>query len=224
MLLVAELDLRQLQLALALDIGLVGPVDHDVGDGGVGEQLFERPQAEQLVDQHLFQRELFAAVQRQLQLGEHFANDRAEFFGQLVLAQRRRGFRIDAFQQTRQHLFLDLVDRGFEALVAAAARIAAGILPLGQPGHRIDGAGGRRSGERVLGGEQSRFDRRELAARRRVFRRPRRHAAALHRARDAERRPRRLSATHSVPTPERAHTQFQYGPAERGRGQGLTFS
>ena len=63
MLLVAELDLGQLQLALALDEGLVGAVDHDIADRGVGQQLLERPEAQQFVDQHLFQRELLAAVE-----------------------------------------------------------------------------------------------------------------------------------------------------------------
>jgi hypothetical protein len=53
-------------------------------------------------------------LKRELQLGQHFHDDRAEFFGQLFLGQRRGGFGIDAFEQARQHLFLDLVDRGFK--------------------------------------------------------------------------------------------------------------
>ena len=73
MLLVAELDLRELQLALLFDVGLVRAVDHDVGDVRVVEQLFERAEAEQLVDQHLFERELLAAVEGDLQLGQHLA-------------------------------------------------------------------------------------------------------------------------------------------------------
>ena len=85
-------------------------------DVGIGEQFLERAEAEQFVDQHLFQRELLAPVERDLQLGEHFDDDRAEFLGQLVLGQRRGGFGIDALEQARQHLFLDLVDRCFEAL------------------------------------------------------------------------------------------------------------
>ena len=73
----AELDLGELELALALDEALVRTVDHDVADGRVGEQLFERPEAEKLVDEHLLERELLAAIERDLQLGEDFADDRA---------------------------------------------------------------------------------------------------------------------------------------------------
>ena len=77
-------------------------VDHDVADRRVGEQLFQRPETEKLVDQHLFQRELLAAVEVDLELGQHFRDDRTEFFGQLVLAERGRRFRVDALQQARQ--------------------------------------------------------------------------------------------------------------------------
>ena len=118
MLLVAELDLGELELALPLDVGLVRAVDHDVADVGVVEQLLERAEAEQFVDQHLFQRELLAAVEVDLQLGEHLADDRAEFLGELVLGEGRGGFRVDALEQAREHLLLDPVDRGFEAFAA----------------------------------------------------------------------------------------------------------
>ena len=91
---------------------------------GIGEQLLERPEAEQFVDQHLFQRELLAAVERDLELGEHLADDRAEFLGQLVLVERRGGFGVDALEQAREHLLLDLVDRGFEAFGLAVAGFA----------------------------------------------------------------------------------------------------
>ena len=77
------------------------------------------PEAEQLVDQHLLQRELLAAVEVDLELGEHLADDRAEFLGQLVLGERRRGLGIDALEQAREHLLLDPVDRGLEAFVAS---------------------------------------------------------------------------------------------------------
>ena len=84
----------------------------------VVEQFLERAEAEQFVDQHLFQRELLAAVEVDLQLGEHLADDRAEFLGQLVLGERGGGFGIDALEQARKHLLLDPVDRGFEAFIA----------------------------------------------------------------------------------------------------------
>ena len=139
--LVAELDRRDDQLALFLDIGLVGAVDHDVRDVGIVEQFLERTEAEQFVDKDLFERELLAAVQRDLQFGQHFHDDRAEFFRQFILGQGRRGFGIDAFEQARQHLFLDLVDAGFEPADFALARMRR-IHPLFEPRHRVAGAVG----------------------------------------------------------------------------------
>ena len=110
---------------------LVGAVDHDVADRRIGEQFLERPEAEQLVDQHLFERELLAAVEVDLELGQHLADDRAEFLGQLVLAERRRGFGIDPLEQARKHLLLDPVDRGLEAFRPCCCRcFAAGVLAL----------------------------------------------------------------------------------------------
>ena len=136
MLLVAELDLRQLQLALALDEGLVRSVDHDVADGRVGEQLFERAKAEKLVDQDLFEGELLAAIERDLQLGEHLADDRAEFLGELVLAERRGRFGVDALKEAREHLFLDAVDRSLEPFRFAAGLAAVAVLACRQAVHR----------------------------------------------------------------------------------------
>ena len=62
---------------------------------------------------------------------EHLADDRAEFLGQLVLAERRRRFRVDALEQARKHLLLDAVDRGFEAFDLAAGGLTAGVLARG---------------------------------------------------------------------------------------------
>ena len=105
------------------------------------------PEAEQLVDQHLLQRELLAPVEIDLQLGEHLADDRAELLGQLVLAERRRRFRIDALEQAGEHLLLDLVDRGLEALDLGIALVAGLRLAVGEAGHRVLIAvgGGRRA-------------------------------------------------------------------------------
>ena len=119
-----------------------GPVDHDVGDVRVGEQLLERAEAEQLVDQHLLERELLAAVEVDLQLGEHLADDRPELLGELVLGQRRRRFRVDALEQARKHLLLDPVDRGLEALVLAARRRRRGGLAVGEARHGVGAAVG----------------------------------------------------------------------------------
>ena len=89
--------------------------------GRVGEQLLERAEAEQFVDQHLFERELLAAVEVDLELGQDLADDRAEFLGELVLGEGRGGLGIDPLEQAREHLLLDPVDRGLEAFGLAAA-------------------------------------------------------------------------------------------------------
>ena len=59
---IAELDRRDDQFALLLNICLVGSVHHDVRHVGIIQQLFERAKSQQLVDQHFFERKLFAAV------------------------------------------------------------------------------------------------------------------------------------------------------------------
>ena len=115
MLFVTKADWGEHELALFFDVGLIGAVDHDIRNIRVIEQFFERAETEQFVDQHLFQRELFAPVQRDLQFGQHFHDDRAEFFGQFFLGQRRRCFGIDPLKQAGEHLFLDLVNAGFKA-------------------------------------------------------------------------------------------------------------
>src|ERR671913_996095 len=132
---VAELDLGQLQLALPLDEGLVRAVDHDVADGRVCEKLLERSEAEKLVDQHLLERELLAAVEIDLQLGQDLADDRAEFLGKLVLAESRRRFRIDALEKAGKHLLLDAMDRGFKTFGLAAHLGAISVLAVVQTVH-----------------------------------------------------------------------------------------
>src|SRR6476620_10339221 len=128
MLLVAELNLRQLSLALALDVGLLGAIDHDVAYSRVGEQFFERTEAEKLIDQHFFQSELLTPVERDFQLCEYLGDDWPEFLGELILVEGRRGFGVDALEEARKHLLLDAVDRRFEALDLAAALVTTGVL------------------------------------------------------------------------------------------------
>ena len=189
MLLVAELDRRELELALLFDEGLLGAVDHDVGDVRIGQQLLERAVAEQLVDQHLFQRELLAAVEVDLQLGEHFADDRAEFLGELVLGQRRGGFGIDALEQARKHLLLDLVDRGIEAFGLVGCGVARSGLPVGEARHRVTAM---RRGFGFAGGRHGLWGRAAPTLR------------PVHGARHAECRP-RPGATNTIPFPECIH-------------------
>ena len=175
-------------LPLRFDEGLVRSVDHDVGDVRVGEQFLQRPEAEKLVDQHLLERELLAAVEVDLQLGEHLADDRAEFLGQLVLAQSRRGFRVDALEQPGKDLLLDPMDRGFEPLVLAARRLRRRGLAVGQPRHGVGApvARGRREAVRIGVRKADRVERRKLVAALGGRRRGRAAAEALHRPCDTE--------------------------------------
>ena len=61
-LIVAELNVRELELAAPLDVDLLGPVDHDVGDALVPEQRLERPEADHVVDDGGAEQFLLAAV------------------------------------------------------------------------------------------------------------------------------------------------------------------
>src|SRR4029079_6686500 len=203
MLLVAELDLGQLELALALDVGLLGTVDHDVADCRVGEQLFERPESEQLVDEDLLARELFAPFERDLELGEHLRDDRAEFLRELVLVEGRRRFGVDAFQEAREDLLLDPVDRRLKAFDFAAALFAAGVLSSREAVH---GAAGGGAAFREIGfGRRKLVERRELIAAVRR-RRGRAARAALHGLGDAKARA--SAATHSTTLAECAHARW----------------
>ena len=123
--------MRELKPPAFLDISLLGTVDHDVADLGVGEKFLQRTESEQLVDQHLFQRKLFPPVERELELCQHFHDDRAEFFGQLVLCQRCGGFGIDTLEQTGKDLLLDLVYGGFETF-RFIARVGDRVGAVGQ--------------------------------------------------------------------------------------------
>ena len=135
MLFVAELDRRDLELTLALHVGLVGAVDHDVANRRIREQLFEWAEPEKLVDEHLFQRELLAAVEGDLELGKHFRDDWTKFLGKLVLVQRCRSFRVDTFEKSREDLFLDSVNRSLKAFDFAGALFAARVLARGEAVH-----------------------------------------------------------------------------------------
>src|SRR5205085_303847 len=110
----------------------------------------------------LFERELLAAVQVDLQFGEHLADDRAELFGQLLLGERRGRFRIDALEQPGEDLLLDAVDRSFEAFAARRTLLAGLGLAVGEARHRVAAVDRREA--LFLGAERLGLDRRELAA------------------------------------------------------------
>ena len=183
---VAEADRGEGELALLFDVGLIRPVDHDIGHVRIVEQFFERTEAEQFVDQHLFQRELLAAVEGDLELGQHFHDDRAEFLGEILLGQRRRRFGIDPLEQAREHLFLDLVDAGFKPADFGIALVDRGHA-LVETVDRFGGCGRTRRRRRCRGGAFSAVfarDRRELVSAARAG--CGRTAGALHRTRDPE--------------------------------------
>src|SRR5205085_1051014 len=154
-------------------------------DRWVGQQFLERPETEQLVDEHLLERELLASVERDLQLGEDLADDRTEFFGELILAERGRGFRVDALEQTRKHLFLDAVDGGLETLALAAGGFAAGVLARRQAIHRPLGSTVA-VGDRRVECRRQIIERRELVSARFGSRGADGSASTLHRFGDAE--------------------------------------
>ncbi len=155
---IAEDDGRNRQLALLFNIGLFWAIDHDVRDIRIIDQIFERPKAQQFVNQHLFQRELLAPVEGEFQFGKHFADDRAEFFGQFIFAQRGCRFGIDSFEQARKHLFLDLVNALFKAFCLLRRGVKRGF-PLSQSRHGIHGFRGWRGN----GWQFNALDRRKLA-------------------------------------------------------------
>ncbi|GGG92216.1 hypothetical protein GCM10011577_13600 [Pseudarthrobacter polychromogenes] len=66
MVLRAEAGLRQGQLALAFNVDLVHPVDHDLGDGGIVQQALEGAEAQDVVGNILDQPGAFLGRQRNL--------------------------------------------------------------------------------------------------------------------------------------------------------------
>ena len=73
-LIVAETDVGELELALPLDIDLGEAVHHDVGDRFVAQQRLERSQANHVVDDRRAEQFLLAAVERQPLLGYHLCD------------------------------------------------------------------------------------------------------------------------------------------------------
>ena len=216
MLFVTELDLRELQLSLLFDEGLLRAVHHDVADVGIVQQLFQGPEAEQFVDQHLFQRELFAAVEVDLQFGEHLADDRPEFLGQFVLRQHRGRFGVDAFEEAREHLLLDLVNGGLETLDLRRSLLAGSCNAVLKARH---GVGLLRGGIGRVG-ERGAFNRRELLAG--GFGRADGRTAALHRASNTEGGALCARSAYSAPPSESIHLKsahIRFGAFMDGNGK-----
>ena len=108
---VAEADRRQLQLAEALDVAGGVAVDHDVGDGRVGEQRLQRPEAGDLVEQLLDHLLALDPVQRQIAQREELVQDQPQLVAQLLARQLFDRLQIDLLDQLLVKLVLQLVVR-----------------------------------------------------------------------------------------------------------------
>jgi hypothetical protein len=124
-LVVLELDARLFELAAALDVNLLRRVDEDVGDGRVGEQGLQRPEAEQLVAD-------FADEPLAVGRGERRVLGQQEVFGEAGdLGVELLGFELaelgqvhpvdDGAVQARLHLLVEVGPDGGVVARAAAA-------------------------------------------------------------------------------------------------------
>jgi hypothetical protein len=97
---VAEADLGQLQLTLALDVDLLRAVDHDVVDRLVRKQRLERPEPDHVVDQGDGQLLLLATGHRQLLFGDDLRDQLGDLALQLLARQLGGGAGVDALEQS----------------------------------------------------------------------------------------------------------------------------
>jgi hypothetical protein len=77
-LVVEERAVDALDLAAALDVDVVRPVDHDLGDGLVVEQRLERPEARHVVDHLVDKGQPFVARDGEAVLGDHPVHEPAD--------------------------------------------------------------------------------------------------------------------------------------------------
>ena len=110
----------------------------------------------------------------------------AAALGSLVDVLLEAGHPAGPFEQARQHLLLDAVDRGLEALGLGRSGLAGLRHAIGEPRHRV--AGGRDECTAIVAVERKRIERRELIA---AFdgSRSGRSAGGLHRPCHSERGP-----------------------------------
>ena len=143
MLIVAEADIGQLELAAPLDIDLLWPVDHDVGDGVVVEQRLERPEAEHVGDQRLDQLALLDKVQLDLGFGQQLLDPAAELGLKGGARHFRRGGHVHMLQNERLDLRLGGLDRDALGVAPGFAGLGIGCgggraeQPLDQRGDKV---------------------------------------------------------------------------------------
>ena len=80
----------------ALDVDLLGPVDHDVGDGLVLEQRLERAQPQHVVDDLVDEVVLLRPVELQAMLDQQLGDQALELAHQLLARQADGGGEVDA--------------------------------------------------------------------------------------------------------------------------------
>ena len=122
MIVVAELDVGLFQLAAALDVDLVRPVDQDIADRRVLEQHFQRPEAEGLVEHLVDEALAFHAVEQRVFGVAQAFDDQADFAAQRVAGQVADARQVELVDQFA-------VDEAFEfleALVGLAVAAAPG--------------------------------------------------------------------------------------------------
>ena len=107
---VAELDAGLFQLAAALDIDVLRPVDQDIADRMVLEQHLERPQAERFVEHFLDQPLALAAVEERLFGVAQVLDDQADFAAEHVALQLADAVQVELIDQLVVDLALELVE------------------------------------------------------------------------------------------------------------------
>src|SRR5579872_464990 len=101
---VAEADGREFELAVPLDVDLERPVDQDVGDRVVLQQGLDRPQTHHLVEDVGAQFLEFGAVQRQPLLAGEVADQLAHLAAHLLLVELVELREVDLVDQPRVQL------------------------------------------------------------------------------------------------------------------------
>ncbi len=104
MLIVAKRDVGQFELAAALDIDLLGAVDHDVGHGLVVHQRLDRPEPEHVGDQGLDEIALLREIELDLGFGKQLLDPAGELRLEGGARHFRRGGDIHVFEDERLDL------------------------------------------------------------------------------------------------------------------------
>ena len=107
---VAERDVGQLELAAALDIDLLGAVDHDVGDRSRPRAAARAAPGPHVVDELVDEVALLRPVELDALLDQHLGDQAFELAHQFLARQADRGREVDAAHHQRLHGAARLVD------------------------------------------------------------------------------------------------------------------